>query len=811
MRWTNRSKPRSLVIARLMCQRVAGCANQVGGQKAYFEVSDLELQARDVSPPQVQAAGLLQQLGETWQWHRGEVNFLVNSTDTGAGVAESFLKVNGLKLDLEEVSCPGDHSTYATSFSPCPPQVGRFGVADSAQAPFQEGVNTFQFCASDYSGTASESNQTCTPARFAFIDNVAPAAPERVETVGGSGWRATNGFEVTWENPGGQRSPVAAAEFRLIDATNGSVVDTGTVETNEPAILGPIDMPAPGEYRVELKLRDSAGNLGPAASTIVRYDDGRPGEAAPEPPGGWISADEFPLDQEIGRADAGGPSGVSGYALTVSGTGPVSPCPTGECLPSELSLDSGADVRVTTIERLPEGNHWITSVAASGARLASETLGVTLARVDKTEPVTTLAGVPTGWVREPVTITAAATDELSGMVAKPETDNGYPVTVIRAGDNPPYVAPGPLASFTVADEGITRIDYWARDLAGNVNDGALTGDGDVHERPGEATIRIDRSKPVVTIEANRDPSDPELITARVKDTHSGLDTGSFWYRQAGQGHPFTEMETSVEGSTLIGRIPSDSLAAGTYEIQAEALDRAGNRGTSSDGSSPLKINIPLKQSTRLSARLVKKKQTGRKIQVRGGKRARVTGSLTGPGGEGIPGAPVLVDQQFAAGSRTSNRIIRVRTDGAGRYLAKLPAGPSRTIEVRSGGSRIHQPAVSEEIRLVSKDRVSFRVNPGVLKNGSRTRMSGKVQGKGALNPARGKLVAIQYFDPGRTRWRPVEVLRANRRGRFSYAYRFRTISSAQKILFRAVSLPERGWPFKPSTSGRRSVIVYPSD
>ncbi|MGA7396770.1 MAG: hypothetical protein WBW62_04915, partial [Solirubrobacterales bacterium] len=418
---------------------------------------------------------------------------------------------------------------------------------------------------------------------------------------------------------------------------------------------------------------------------------------------------------------------------------------------------------------------------------------------------------PTGWVREPVTITAAATDELSGMVAEPEIDNGYPVTVIRAGDNPPFVAPGPRASFTVADEGVTRIDFWARDLAGNANDGALTSDGDVHERPGEATVRIDRSKPVVAIDTDRDPTDPELITARVKDTSSGLDTGSFWYRPAGQVSPFAEMETSVEGSTLIGRIPSDALAAGTYEIQAEALDRAGNRGTSGDGSGPLKIDLPLKQPTRISARLVKKKQVGRKIQVRGGKRTRVTGVLTGSDGKGIAGVSLLVNQRFAIGSRTGLRIIRARTDGAGRYLAKLPPGPSRSIEVRSDGSRIHQPAVSEEMRLVSKDRVSFRVNPGVLRNGSRTRMSGKVHGKGALNPVRGKLVAIQYFDPARTRWRPVEVLRANRRGRFSYAYRFRTISSAQKILFRAVSLPERGWPFKTSTSGRRSVIVYPSD
>lgn len=73
----------------------------------------------------------------------------------------------------------------------------------------------------------------------------------------------------------------------------------------------------------------------------------------------------------------------------------------------------------------------------------------------------------------------------------------------------------------------------------------------------------------------------------------------------------------------------------------------------------------------------------------------------------------------------------------------------------------------------------------------------------------GKLVAIQYYDPSRAKWRPAEVIRTNRKGRFSYRYRFRTIASAQRIIFRAASLPEAGWPFLPSTSKPRSVIVYP--
>ncbi|HNH85512.1 MAG TPA: hypothetical protein PLE93_00290, partial [Solirubrobacterales bacterium] len=63
----------------------------------------------------------------------------------------------------------------------------------------------------------------------------------------------------------------------------------------------------------------------------------------------------------------------------------------------------------------------------------------------------------------------------------------------------------------------------------------------------------------------------------------------------------------------------------------------------------------------------------------------------------------------------------------------------------------------------------------------------------------------------RSKWRPVEVLRTNRRGLFRYRYRFRTITSAQRILFRASALPEAGWPYLPSTTKPKSVIVYPKD
>ncbi|MFM8792664.1 MAG: hypothetical protein ACKOFX_09380, partial [Solirubrobacterales bacterium] len=79
-----------------------------------------------------------------------------------------------------------------------------------------------------------------------------------------------------------------------------------------------------------------------------------------------------------------------------------------------------------------------------------------------------------------------------------------------------------------------------------------------------------------------------------------------------------------------------------------------------------------------------------------------------------------------------------------------------------------------------------------------------------LGPAySGKRVVVQYFDPSRRRWRPVEVLACDEAGRFRMEYRFTTITSPQRILFRALSLGEAAWPFRPTASKEVGVVVRP--
>ena len=807
-RWSDPANPITGVSAQLKCESGSGCENNSDSQKAFLEVTDAEFTARDTRAPAITASGRLKEWGDDYSWHRGGTGYTVTTSDQGSGVSKTYLLVNGSRLDVANASCPGAQLTYATSFNPCPSSFFHPGLVDTAVSPFQEGLNRIRFCAEDYSISASFGTPTCTPEQWVFEDNRAPAAPAALELEGGSDWRSTNRFDLHWTNPTGPGSPIAAAEYSLYDDANNLVSGPTRVAGGAIEDLGPIEVPSPGAYRVSVKLVDSAGNVGQPANATLRFDDGRPSNVAPEEADGWLSSDEFPLRQTIERADPGGPSGVDGYAVAISRTGPGNPCPTGSCDDDDLSIAGGAETRTVTIPDLSEGNHWVSSVAASGAGLASETPKTVELHVDKTDPATTLEGVPTTWVSHPVTLVANATDAASGMDPSP---GGDPVTAIEPADGPPYVLPGATARFTIADEGVTVVKYWARDFAGNANDGSFSPDGDRHRPPGLATIRIDTKAPHIAFSNQRNSANPELMTASVSDPDSGVMDGQISYRPAGSKGPFEPLETKLEGGSLIARLPSDDLPNGSYELRATATDKAGNRSlTQLDQSGePMIVSCPLKAPVLLSAGFLKKNKSVNYLRLRNSKRARVAGRLARAGGEGISNARLIITETFGVGSRTTRRVTTTQTDGTGRFLKRLGKGPNRTVQVAFAGDSVTTKEQSRELHAEVYDRATLKIEPAAILNGGTVRMTGKVTGQGGLAPSRGKLIAIQYFDPSRSKWRPADVIRTSRRGQYSYRYRFRTITSAQRIIFRTASLPEAGWPFLPSTSRPKSVIVYP--
>lgn len=809
LRWSDPGRSLSSVHVRLRCESPGGCANQATSPKAFLEVFDVELTINDFRPPVVTPSGTGWERAGTGHWTRGVVSLRADARDDGSGIARAWAEVNGVAVTLGLNVCPFVRGEYAVSARPCSSPVERTGTFDSGGAPFVEGQNRIVICAADFAPSPGGANRSCSGARTLLVDSLPPAEPIDLKPVGGNGWKAENRFGFTWTNPPGQVSPISGGQYRIIDPATGSAVETGEVSEASSGELGPLTVPGPGEYLLELRLRDASGNLGSPTRTAIRFDDRPPGDVAPEPPAGWVSAEELPLRQVIERAAPGGPSGVRGYALAVSPSGPATPCPTGLCLGPELVLTDGPENRTGLIPELAEGSHWVSAVAASGAGVPSERPGSTMVKVDRTPPAARLDGVPDGWANRPVTVTASAIDAGSGMTPRPGEDDGEPVTVIEAEDHAPYAAPGSSASFTVSGEGANRIRYWARDLAGNANDGGMTAGGARRPAPGEAVVRIDTEPPRSTFERDRDPRDPELIRVRIEDDHSGVRSAKVSWRRAGTDGEFSPVPARQVDGRFEARIPSDDLEPGVYELRAEATDLAGNSGTGllDEAGSPMLIRLPVKEQLTLRAGLGAKARPAIKVGFDG--RPLLTGRLTGRGGAGVSGAALTVVESFAAGARPSSRAVRTVTDGTGRFALRLGKGPARRVAVRYQGTGTRSRAAGRPLKVDIRGRTTFRLRPGKLRNGGWVRMTGQVARRGALLPARGKLVALQYFDPARAQWRPVEVLRTNRRGRFRHRYRFRTIATAQRIIFRAVSLAEAGWPYLASTSRRRSVIVFP--
>jgi hypothetical protein len=795
-RWIADGREASSVFARLICTRPAGCSNRPDDPLAYFDISDMQMTARDSAFPLPSLRGQLWNLGNSNTWVGGERGFTLTAVDFGSGVDRAYLEVNGYEVPIATPPCDGDRGGYSVSFAPCELRTFTEGEVDTTTAPFRDGANSFRACVADFAIPRGDANQTCDTPKTLLVDNQPSAQPVGLEAVGGSNWRAVNRFEFTWQTPSGQTSPIVAAEYRVIAADGDVEVAQGRLDRAEPTSLGPLSVPASGTYRVEVRLVDAAGNVGAPASVPIRFDDAPPGDVAPEAPDGWVSADELPFEQPIEQALPGGPSGVDGYAVAIARDAPLRPCGGEVCSVAELDLSGGPENRFAVIPNLAEGSHWISAVAASGARIPSRQTGSTQVKVDKTEPVTSISGVPDRWMNRPVTVTVAASDDLSGMEPRPAIDDGLPVTSIAVDGQAPYESVGPQVRFTVASEGATQVTFWARDLAGNLNDGKLGPSGDRHRPPGSAVVRIDTVAPNLAF-LPRDPEDPELVTASVTDSSSGLDSGSISIRRIGST-TYVPLRTTVGRDQLQARIPSDDLTPGTYELRAQAEDRAGNTGTTSSDASggAMVLSLPLKRQVRVSLSRVGDSIADGKVRL--------------ASGVGLSGASLLAEQRFAPGSR--RRVIRVslRADGTGSFRFRLRPGPTRSVQVSYAGSRQNSRAGSRRLAFAFRDRTSFTLAPTRLRNGGRVTMTGAVRGKGAIQPAAGKLVAIQYFDPGRSIWRPVEVIRTGRSGRFRYSYRFRTIAYAQRILFRATSLSEAGWPYLPSTSTPKSVIVYPA-
>jgi hypothetical protein len=467
--------------------------------------------------------------------------------------------------------------------------------------------------------------------------------------------------------------------------------------------------------------------------------------------------------------------------------------------------------------------------------------GLTLTVDDPVPPQARLAGalVAPGWHRAGVPVEIAGEDPVGAGVAREEAtvDGGL-------------VHSGPVACAVAVIEGEVRgtrlrpcpptaAQAFEVDTTG-LADGAHTLRGCAVDLGGgqgcapAVQIEVDNSAPEVEFAAA-----PEgQVAVRVSDAFSGPAAGTISMRRA-DSESWGDIPTTFEpgtGGTATLRAQLPDLDAGAYFFRATATDAAGNGGSAqfraagsvaelrrqvaagAEAGGPASRGAShgaggssgAHRATHLVAHLVggARGGDGSRVTVDYGSAAEVRGRLTDARGAGIAGRPVVVVARAAGGVGSAPERRRVRTGHAGRFGLRLPPGTSRRVLVVFHGGGGFAAAPGRPLSLRVRAAVSLAAAPTTLRTGQKVHFVGTVRRGKARIPGRGKLVAIQYLDRESKRWRPALVIRGGADGHFRANYRFRYITGAARIRFRATALPEAGWPYAPGSSPPVTVKVH---
>jgi hypothetical protein len=648
-----------------------------------------------------------------------------------------------------------------------------------------------------------------------------PLQITNVQVEGGEGnWHPRNEFQIGWKQvPGPPEYPRAVA-YRLYDSAGnlvaGPVRNTRTVLRLDRLPVPPV----PDAYTLEAWLEDKEGHEGPPAFATLRFDDGVPAAPVPVAPSGWLTTRQRAVLQ-IGRPAEPLPrSGIRGYAISLDEGSDGSPCASPDwCDVAETDLAGGIDDDTIGLGPLPEGVTFARVVAVSNSGVTSP-LATALFRVDGSVPQLSLQGLPESWSNGPVRLSAIATDPLSGMAA---AGPDGPFTAIAVDGGAPALSFGDTVSTWVGGSGLHTVAYFARDAAGNLDDGTSGPD------PATATVRIDEESPRVLFASTQDPAEPERIEATVSDPLSGPspDRGSIRLRRAGTHMSFEELPTQVVGGRLVAHWDSDSYPPGKYEFLATGYDRAGNAGTGSERARGAKMVLvnPLKTPTALEAgfggRVLFWQRCRRTRHGRRCRRRKLTGfdarpsTRTVPFGRGVRfggrlksiyGAPlggleVKVTETFATGSDPQLRTTLVRSEPDGTFSLQLLPGPSREVTASFAGTPTLTRTAGRSVHLGVLAAVRLRASVAVARvGGAPIVFSGSVDRTGALQAEEGLPVELQFRYPGAS-WSEFRTVEADAHGRFHYAYRFSDDDSrGVRFQFRAHVNGREGRPYEPAYS-----------
>jgi hypothetical protein len=246
-------------------------------------------------------------------------------------------------------------------------------------------------------------------------------------------------------------------------------------------------------------------------------------------------------------------------------------------------------------------------------------------------------------------------------------------------------------------------------------------------------------------------------------------------------HTITTQNASAPVSPL-GALPGPGTGAGgSAGVGASRASGAGAaNGTSASESAQLRLGVPLTMLRSFAHRSL-----------------RLSGRLFNDLGDPIGNATLAIVQQIA-GSKGTQVIAYARTSSNGTFAVRVPAGPSRLVEVAyrafsADASYAAQAKIEESVAA----GVQLDVSPRRTSSSGTITLSGRVFG---AVPSQG--VVVELLVHYRGHWEPFRTPRTGSNGRFTVVYQFQ--GGVGRFPFRALAFGgQSGFPF---THGESAAV-----
>ena len=256
-----------------------------------------------------------------------------------------------------------------------------------------------------------------------------------------------------------------------------------------------------------------------------------------------------------------------------------------------------------------------------------------------------------------------------------------------------------------------------------------------------------------------------------------------------------------------------TLPNGQHTVQASVTDAAGNETrsdpvvvTTRNGSRPNGRGASrfVKLGAWLRSRRAKRRSSA---VVPYGSVRTVDGRLTDADGKPIAGAVLDVVSSVDRPGAKDKRVGAATTRADGRFSYRVARGPSRELRFEYKAYTLDPAPVSRaQVTLGVRAGFRLKLTPRRVRNGQRVVFRGRLKG----GPARkGTRVTIDVLVPDARRRVPIGNVRADAKGRFRFAYRFRRTLVKARYRFQARLVAQPGYPYRGATSRRVSVVVSP--